>query len=95
MMATIGTPPAASHRAAEGVGVKTPQCLTGGCPKTPLRPRSQVTDSVRPEFPVLDAQKEWWWSQWVDATPDRNLSAGLSAAKGRSRGLIQTKHPSG
>ena len=27
------------------------------CPKTPLPPRSQVTDSVWPEFPVLDAHK--------------------------------------
>jgi hypothetical protein len=32
--------------------------LSTGCPKTPLLPRSQVTDSVRPEFPVLDAHKE-------------------------------------
>jgi hypothetical protein len=33
-------------------------------------------------------------SQWVDATSDRNPSAGFLAAKGRSRALIQAEHPS-
>jgi len=31
----------------------------GGCPETPLPLRSQLTDSVRPEFLVLDAHKEF------------------------------------
>src|SRR5713101_5827337 len=31
-----------------------------GCPKTPALPRSQVTDSMCPEFPVLDAHKEYF-----------------------------------
>jgi len=31
------------------------------CPKIPLLPRSQVTDSVCPEFPILDAHKELFW----------------------------------
>ena len=32
--------------------------LDQGCPETPLLPGSQVTDSVRAEFAVLDAHKE-------------------------------------
>ncbi len=32
--------------------------LGTGCPKTPLLSRSQVTDSMCPEFPALDAHKE-------------------------------------
>src|SRR6266849_2807235 len=35
-----------------------PDALGAGCPKTPLLRRSQATDSVCPEFPVLDAHKE-------------------------------------
>src|SRR6266852_7473583 len=40
-----------------------PDALGTGCPKTPLLPRSQVTDSVCPEFPVLDAHKELFFGK--------------------------------
>jgi hypothetical protein len=39
-------------------GERGADTLGTGCPKTPLLPWSQVTDSVCPEFPVLDAHKE-------------------------------------
>jgi hypothetical protein len=52
--------------------------LGTGCPKTPLLPRSQVTDSVCPEFLVLDAHKELF----LTIETYRNNAGSLADSRG-------------
>jgi len=53
--------------------------LGTGCPKTPLRRRSQVTDSMCPEFPALDAHKELFLGRrpdWSVRKKNRRIQRG-------------------
>src|SRR6266446_5287145 len=49
--------------------------LGTGCPKTPLRRRSQVTDSMCPEFPALDAHKELFLTAEIEGRDRPTLAS--------------------
>ena len=65
-----------------------PSVPCGGCPKTPLLPRSQVTDSAHSEFSILDTHKELFLGSFPVI---RGADCFLSSARLRA-GFDRSRH---